>query len=547
MVGSNVGSNLWLNLLFIGIFFIVTICIGIYARRHTKSVGAFVLGGRSVGPWLTAFAYGTTYFSAVVFIGYAGQFGWAYGMSAVWIGLGNAFIGSFLVWKVMGRRTRIMTKHLEATTMPEFFGKRYNSKALTIAASAIVFVFLIPYSSSVFNGLSYLFTSALGLKNVPNGFEMVIVGMSILTAAYVILGGYMSTAINDFFQGIIMLVGIILVIGSVINYSGGYMQAVTDMSQFAAPGLKMQGVYTSFFGPEPLNLLGVVILTSLGTWGLPQMVHKFYTIKDEKAIEAGTIISTVFAIVISVGSYFLGSFGRVILLDSEIPKSASGAVLFDQIIPKMLDKAVPAILIAVVVVLVLSASMSTLSSLVLTSSSTLTLDLIGGNIDKKMTEKKKVLWIRIFIAVFILVSMSLAIYSYRTQNLYISKLMSISWGALAGSFLAPFLYGLFWKKVTKAAVWASFIGGVSITLTHLYLSNGAIFGHNFKFPTNLPINLASPINAGAFAMIFGLAIVPIVSMITPKLEKKVVDHAFEGYDIAVAARQKKMLPTDEVV
>ena len=537
----------WLNFLFIFFFFVVTVCIGIYARRHTKSVGSFVLGGRSVGPWLTAFAYGTTYFSAVVFIGYAGQFGWAYGMSAVWIGLGNAFIGSFLVWKVMGRRTRIMTKHLEATTMPEFFGKRYNSKALTIAASAIVFVFLIPYSSSVFNGLSYLFTSALGLKNVQYGFEMVIIGMSILTAAYVILGGYMSTAINDFFQGVIMLVGIILVIASVINYSGGYMKAMTDMSAFVAPNTSMQGVYTSFFGPEPLNLLGVVILTSLGTWGLPQMVHKFYTIKDEKAIEAGTIISTVFAIVISVGSYFLGCFGRVILTDSEIPKNAAGVVLFDQIVPKMLDKAVPAVLIAIVVVLVLSASMSTLSSLVLTSSSTLTLDLIGGNIDKNMTEKKKVLWIRIFIAVFILVSMSLAIYSYRTQNLYISKLMSISWGALAGSFLAPFLYGLFWKRVTKAAVWTSFIGGVGITLTHLYLSNGAIFGHNFKFPTNLPINLASPINAGAFAMIFGLAMVPLVSLLTPKLDKKVVDHAFEGYDIAVKASQKKMLPQDEVI
>jgi len=541
-----VGSMVWLNLLFIFVFFIVTICIGVYARRHTKSVGAFVLGGRSVGPWLTAFAYGTTYFSAVVFIGYAGQFGWAYGMSAIWIGLGNAFIGSFLVWKVMGRRTRIMTKHLEATTMPEFFGKRYDSKALTIAASMIVFVFLIPYSASVFNGLSYLFTSALGLKNVQYGFEFCIIGMSVLTAAYVILGGYMSTAINDFFQGIVMLVGIILVIGATINSSGGLMQAMTDMSKFVAPNIGMQGVYVSFFGPEPLNLLGVVVLTSLGTWGLPQMVHKFYTIKDEKAIEAGTIISTLFAIVISVGSYFLGSFGRLFVSPDEIT-SASGKFMFDQIIPKLLDKAVPAILIAVVVVLVLSASMSTLSSLVLTSSSTLTLDLIGGNIDKNMTEKKKVLWIRIFVAVFILVSMALAIYSYRTQNLYISKLMSISWGALAGSFLAPFLYGLFWKKVTKAAVWASFIGGVGITLTHLYLSNGAIFGHNFQFPTNLPINLASPINAGAFAMVFGLVIVPLVSLLTPKLNKKVVDHAFEGYDIAVAARQKKMLPTDEVI
>lgn len=535
-----------LSIAFIAVFFVITIGIGIYARKHTGNVKSFVLGGRSVGPWLTAFAYGTTYFSAVVFIGYAGQFGWAFGMSAVWIGLGNALIGGFLVWKVMGRRTRIMTKHLEATTMPEFFGKRYDSKALKIVASLIVFIFLIPYSSSVFNGLSYLFTTALGLQNVTYGFEMVIVVMCILTAAYVILGGYMSTAINDFFQGIIMLVGIILVIASVLAYSGGYMQAVTDMSKFAAPNLDMQGVYTSFFGPEPLNLLGVVILTSLGTWGLPQMVHKFYTIKDEKAIEYGTIISTVFAIIISVGSYFLGSFGRVVLTGSDIPTNADGAVIFDQIIPRLLGKSVPAVLIAMVVVLVLSASMSTLSSLVLTSSSTLTLDLISGTVVKEMSEKKKVLSIRIFLGVFILVSGALAIYSYQTQNLYITKLMSISWGALAGSFLAPFLYGLFWKKVTKAAVWTSFIGGVGITVTHLILSNGKIFGHAFAFPTGLPINLASPINAGAFAMVFGLLIVPIVSLITPKISKKVVDHAFEGYDIAIQVTQKKRLPEDDV-
>ncbi len=534
------------SILLIAVFFVVTVCIGIYARKHTSNVKSFVLGGREVGPWLTAFAYGTTYFSAVVFIGYAGQFGWGFGLSAVWIGLGNALIGSFLVWKIMGRRTRIMTKHLEATTMPEFFGKRYDSNALKIAASLIVFVFLIPYSSSVFNGLSYLLTSALGLRDVAFGFEIIIIGMCALTAIYVILGGYMSTAINDFFQGIIMLVGIVLVIISVISFSGGLPQAMADMSKFVAPNVEVQGAYTSFFGPEPLNLLGVVILTSLGTWGLPQMVHKFYTIKDEKAIKYGTVISTVFAIIISVGSYFLGSFGRVVLTAEELPMNADGALLFDQIVPRMLDKAVPAILIAVVVVLVLSASMSTLSSLVLTSSSTLTLDLIGGNIVKDMTEKKKVLSIRIFLAIFIIISGALAIYSYRTQNLYITKLMSISWGALAGSFLAPFIYGLFWKKVTRSAVWASFIGGVGITVTHLILSNGKIFGHGFTFPTGLPINLASPINAGAFAMFFGLLIVPIVSLITPKLTKETVDHAFEGYDIAVAASQKAILPQDEV-
>ncbi len=536
------------NYLFIGFFFLATIAIGIYARKHTKSVGSFVLGGRAVGPWLTAFAYGTTYFSAVVFIGYAGQFGWAYGMSAIWIGLGNAFIGSFLVWKILGRRTRIMTKHLEATTMPEFFGKRYNSKSLKIVASLIVFVFLIPYSASVFNGLSYLFTSALGLSDVKYGFELCIVCMSILTAVYVILGGYMSTAINDFFQGIIMLVGITLVVLAVLHKQGGLMSAMENLSEFSASSTSMKGPFVSIFGPEPLNLLGVVILTSLGTWGLPQMVHKFYTIKDEKAIETGTVISTIFAIVISGGSYFIGSFGRNFVTAEEISTPGDATkLMFDRIVPYMLNRAVPAILIAVIIVLVLSASMSTLSSLVLTSSSTLTLDMISGTIVKDMTEKKKVLSIRIFLAIFILVSMALAIYSYRTQNLYITKLMSISWGALAGSFLAPFLYGLFWKRVTKAAVWASFIGGVGITLTHMYLANGAIFGHSYVFPTNLPINLASPINAGAFAMIFGLIIVPLVSLISPKLDKKVVDHAFEGYDLAVKVSQKKMLPTDEVI
>lgn len=540
-------SDVAISLLFIGIFFIITIGIAIYSRRHTKNVGSFVLGGRAVGPWITAFAYGTTYFSAVVFIGYAGQFGWGFGTSAVWIGVGNALLGSFMVWKVMGRRTRIMTKHLEATTMPEFFGKRYASKPLKITACLIVFVFLIPYSASVFNGLSYLFTSALNLDTIQNGYEICIIVMSLITALYVILGGYMSAALNDFFQGIIMLAGIVLVVFSVVNFNGGLMESLTMLSKetsAAAPGVN--GSLTSLFGPEPLNLLGVIILTSLGAWGLPQMVHKFYTIKDEKAIQTGTVISTVFALVIAGGSYFIGSFGRI-FVDAEQITGANKALRFDLIVPMMLEKAISPILLAVVVVLVLSASMSTLSSLVLTSSSTITLDLISGNIVKDMTEKKKVLWIRVLLAVFIIISMLLAIYSYRSQNLYITKLMSISWGALAGSFLAPFLYGLFWKKVTKSAVWACFISGVGFTVTHLILTNGALFGHSFAFPTGLPINLNSPVNAGAFTMLFGLVLVPLVSLITPKLKKEVVDHAFKGYEIQDEENQKVLATKKEVI
>ena len=292
------------------VFFATMISVGIYSRKHATNVNDFVLGGRSVGPWLSAFAYGTSYFSAVVFVGYAGQFGWKYGIASTWIGLGNAFIGSLLAWVLMGRRTRVMTRHLDAKTMPEFFGKRYDSKALKIVASVIAFIFLIPYTASVYNGLSSLFNMAFNIE-----YKYCVIAMAVLTGVYVILGGYMATAINDFIQGIIMLVGIVCVISAVLSGQGGFMEAIRKLSEIPSDvpaTMGQQGAFTSFFGADPINLAGVIILTSLGTLGLPQMVQKFYAIKSEKAVKTGTIVSTVFAIIISGGCYFLGGFGPFI-------------------------------------------------------------------------------------------------------------------------------------------------------------------------------------------------------------------------------------------
>ena len=291
------------------VFFAMMIGVGLYSRKHTNSVNDFVLGGRSVGPWLTAFAFGTSYFSSVVFVGYAGQFGWKFGLASTFIGLGNALIGSLLAWVVLGRRTRVMTQHLETKTMPEFFGKRFDSNALKLVASVIVFVFLVPYTASIYNGLSNLFGMAFNID-----YKICVLAMAALTGVYVIVGGYMATAINDFIQGIIMLVGIAAVIIAVINGQGGFYAAVKELAKIpseSAVTLGQQGAYASFFGPEPLSLLSVVILTSLGTWGLPQMVHKFYAIKDEKSIKTGTVISTIFAVVVAGGSYFLGGFARL--------------------------------------------------------------------------------------------------------------------------------------------------------------------------------------------------------------------------------------------
>lgn len=503
------------KILMLIVFFGVMIGVGVYSRKHTASVDGFVLGGRSVGPWLTAFAYGTSYFSAVVFVGYAGQFGWKYGLASTWIGIGNAIIGSLLAWVILGRRTRVMSQKLESKTMPDFFGSRFQSKSLKIVASAIAFIFLVPYTASVYNGLSRLFGMAF---NIP--YSACVLIMAVITAVYVILGGYMATAINDFIQGIIMIFGIIAVIVSVLNGQGGFMEAIRVMAEIPSDvpvTMGQPGAFTSFFGPDPLNLLGVVILTSLGTWGLPQMVHKFYAIKDEKAIKTGTIISTLFAVVISGGCYFLGGFGR--LFDDPAIYNEAGAVVYDSIIPFMLSK-LPDILIGIVIVLVLSASMSTLSSLVLTSSSTLTLDFLKDNIIKKMDEKKQVIVMQVLIVFFILLSVVIAL----DPPTFIAQLMGISWGALAGAFLAPFLYGLYWKGVTKAGVWAGFISGVGITVSNMFL----------KF-------IESPINAGAVAMIAGLVVVPVVSLLTPKMKKEAVDEIFTCYDEQVTITKKSSL------
>ena len=497
------------------IFLAVMIGVGVYTRKQASSVDGFVLGGRAVGPWLTAFAFGTSYFSAVVFVGYAGQFGWKYGLSSTWIGVGNAIIGSLLAWLILGKRTKLMTQHIESRTMPDFFGTRFADQGLRITASVIAFVFLIPYTAGVYKGISTLFEMGFGIP-----YEYCVVIMAILTAVYVILGGYKATAMNDFIQGIIMLFGIVAVIVAVIAAQGGLSEAVSKLAALPADGATEagSGMFATWFGPDPWGLLGVVVLTSLGTMGLPQMVGKFYSITDEAAIKRGTVISTIFAFIVAGGCYFLGGFGR--LYDPVI--AANGKIAFDSIVPAMLVT-LPDVLIALVVLLVLSASMSTLASLVLTSSSTMTLDLIyrdkkslpgeveDGTIDDIVAEKierRKVVVMRVLIMFFIAISLLIAL----NPPTFIAQLMGISWGALAGAFLAPFMLGLYSKNVTTASVWACFIWGVGLTVINMLVGN--------------PIN---PINCGAIAMVGGFPVVFIVSLLTKKLPQKTVDSIFECY------------------
>jgi SSS family transporter len=485
--------------------------IAYYSRKRSSSLDDFYLGGKHIGGWMSAFAYGTTYFSAVIFVGYAGKFGWSFGLASIWIGVGNALIGSFLAWKVLAKKTREFSIGKNAKTMPEFFKARYLDNRLKLVSAVIIFVFLIPYSASVYQGIGQIFEMVFGLP-----FWVCIVLMAGITALYVFVGGYFATAMTDFVQGIIMLVGVtamIVVAFVFLNAENGisFGEVFSRLSE-SNHGL-FQPIYDEnkgLLGSPGFNLVILVLLTSVGMWGLPQSIHKFYAVKND-GIKKATIISTFFALIIGVGAYLFGSFSTLLLNNETVPKTAAGAIDFDSIIPQILDATMNPFMLGLIVVIILAAAMSSLAAVSLSGSSALVIDFYKGFIKKNADEKKVNLYLRITCLVFILFSALLAVVKIDA----IVTMMSLSWGTLAGCFIGPYVYGLYSKKVTKAAAWTSIVGGLAITLI-LTVVLGIIFPADGL--SGLSAVLKGGISFSPFigvcAMAFSLISTPIVSKFT---------------------------------
>lgn len=493
--------------LIVAIYLVILAIIGIWSGKRTKTMNQFLLGGREAGAWMSAFAYGTTYFSAVIFIGYAGRNGWGFGAWAVLIGLGNALIGTYLAWRILARRTRDFTHRLKLSTMPEFFGSRYNSKGMKFFAALIIFIFLTPYSASVYSGLSYLFEMVFHVDYV-----WAVIAMAAISALYLVLGGYIASLVADFFQGIIMFFGVLIMVYFALNANG--LGGVTEgLSKLGDMTTREVPIWNLSSPSSIINLISLILLTSVGSWGLPQMIHKFYAIKDEQAIRKGTLISTLFCTVIGVGAYFTGAVARVFY---EAPQNknlladitSNGNLVFDKIMPNFINSALPEILLGIIIVLIFSASVTTLTGLVLVSSSSLTMDLIKPSMKKQMSSSGTLLTTRLLCILFVVLSVCIALIKSPIQ-----MLMSLSWGTISGSFLAPYVLGLYWRGVTKAGAWTGMITGVAVSIG-LFLIN------NF--------NTAGAPMYGVISMISSMALTVLVSLFTKKYNNDHIKMVFEG-------------------
>lgn len=503
------------------LFALIMVAIGIISTRKTKTMDGFLLGSRKIGAWVSAFAYGTSYFSAVIFVGYAGQHGWNIGLGSIWIGIGNAVIGCLLAWILLARRTRTMTHTLKSKTMPEFFEGRYSSTAMKLFAAVVIFVFLVPYSAAVYKGLGSMFTTIFPTVSV-NMWMLVI---AVLTAIYLVLGGYVATAYTDFVQGIIMIVGVFAMVIALIKTPavGGFSNFLGNLGAVADNGDGITGAQlTNIWGGSSWKFLCVnILLTSFGTWGLPQMVNKYYAIKDKKAIQKATVISTVFALIIGAGAYFVGSLSRLVL-NNQLPEGGVDSVIPNTLLTALGDpNIVTTIILAVILILLLSASMSTLSSIVLSSSSAISVDLVPA-MKKNYNDKNQMLLTRTLCLLFVALS-----YIFATSNItIIVNIMSFSWGIVSGCFIGPYVWGIYSKKTTKAGAWAGMICGfltVAVTTVVLTALNAAsadtIYGA-FKLAAKKAPEM------GVAAMAVSIVVVPVVSMFTKKYDKQFVESVF---------------------
>lgn len=474
---------MFLKIAVLSAYVLMIVVIGILRSKKTTSFNEFFLGGGNVGPWMTAFTYGATYFSAVVFIGFAGKVGWQFGYSGLWIAVGNSLLGVLAVWWLLGDRIKKMSQEYGVATMAEYFEKRYQSKFMKIFSSATIFVFFIPYSAAVFIGLSYLFK-----LNFNTEYWHALVFMGLFTAVYMILGGYNSMSMIDVVFSALMIFGSGVVLFSVLGKTGGLAAATTRLAA-------IEPKLTALSGPPGIwPLFCLVFLTSVAPFAMPQLVQKFYAVKDKKAIRAGMWVSTAFAVFFLSVAYFSGSLSRLFLSPQNAPAAfADGKPVFDTLIPEMLIRIIPGPLSVFILLLVLAASMSTLAALVLISSSALTKDLYAGFINKNVSDRTMIRMMRWLSAFFIMLSVIFAYY----RPASIVSILGISWGAIGSVFLGPFVWGLLSKKVNKLGAITSSVLGLSVCL-FLYFSGRP-----------------SP-EAGTIGMLVSLAANPLFSLIGRK-------------------------------
>lgn len=412
----------------------------------------FIIGGRRIGPWVTALSFIAVYYSSVLIIG-GGGFGYKFGMATIWIGAINVLVGSALCWIVMGRRVRLFSERMGVSTISGFFAKRYNSPEAGIFSAAIIFLFLIIYNVSVVKGMANSFQV---LMDLPYWGGVLLSGLVIIF--YVVLGGYFAVVWTGFIQAWVMIFSLLLLTFRTLQAVGGFEVAMERLAAMGPGYVDTPGVWGW------AGLVSFCLVVSLGVWGMPQLIIRFYSVKDTKTFRLGTVIVTVGAAVALI-PYMNGAFARLLFPDLGNP---------DLAIPTLSKSVLSPLGAAILLAGVVAAGMSTFAGVLIIVSSSLVRDIYRNGLGKKMTGRQEIFANRVVSAAVGLISLAIAL---RPPAL-ILVLTGFAWAVIASTNLWPLLFGIYWKRASRLAAFLSMVAGSATAL--IWTAAGKPFGiHGF--------------------------------------------------------------------
>ncbi|MBQ3106349.1 MAG: sodium/proline symporter, partial [Eggerthellaceae bacterium] len=486
-----------LILLAILIYFIVVLTIGfVYAKRSNSSTSEYFLGGRKVGPWLTALSAEASDMSGYLLMGLPGVAYFTGCSEAGWTAIGLA-IGTWLNWKFVAKRLRVYSvKAGDSITLPGFYSRRYHDdkNIIGLVAAIIILIFFCVYTGSCFVTCGKLFNTLFGLDYAT----MMILG-ALIVFLYTLIGGYLSVVATDFVQGCLMFVALAVVLVGSITMAGGventaaFLQAIPGFqsgTQAAAPlmgeagtqmvdaaaaaafeGQVLQNGQPLFGEPASYGLLTIIstLAWGLGYFGMPQVLVRFMGIRDAQEIKRSRIIAVVWVVISMFCAVCIGLIGRAIVPDQFLTGSSAENIFI--VLSQMM---LPAFMCGLVVSGILAASMSSASSYLLITGSSVAEDVFRAVFKRKATDAQVMIVARITLIIVFLFGIFVAI----DENSSIFRVVSYAWAGLGASFGPLTLCSLYWKRTNKAGALAGMITGAATVMiwANLIKPLGGIFG-----------------------------------------------------------------------
>ena len=494
-----------LILLAIVVYLLFMLWIGWICAKKNESVDDFYLGGRKLGPFVTAMSAEASDMSSWLLMGLPGV-AYLTGLAeASWTAIGLA-VGTYLNWLIVARRIRRYSHRLNAITVPQFFSKRWGDDRCLLSAIAalVIIIFFIPYTASGFSACGKLFSTL---------FDMNYVTAMLISAAviviYTVMGGFLAASFTDLIQSIIMTVALIVVLGFGVTQAGG-LDAVAENARSMAGYLSLTSIHDpATGGSNPYSLLTICSLLAwgLGYFGMPHILVRFMAIEDEKKLKLSRRVASSW-VVISMGvAIFIGLVGNAMTSAGALEQLADSETIIVRIASLISQfGAIPALLAGVILAGILAATMSTADSQLLAASSSISQDLGNDFLKRNLSGKRGMIVARSVMIIIALIAAFLA----RDPNSSVFRVVSFAWAGFGAAFGPTMLMALFWKRSNKwGALAGMIVGGVMVFVWKFLIApTGGVWAIYELLP----------------AFCCALIAIVVVSLLTPAPRQTVLDQ-----------------------